>query len=88
MIAFTKILQNRNRNAIKAVVNTFGLVRNDIVKKHCKWYQEALESAASVKTEKRKPCNCSKMTLKENYPSDSTSALCKRSLAIPFVDVY
>ena len=88
----TQILQGKNNDIIKGLdlintlLNIFELVRNDIDNRHNKWYQEALALATATHLSESKPCNCFKMSAKENHPSDTTSEFYKRSFTIAVVD--
>ena len=87
----TQILQGKNNiikglDLISTLLNIFELVRNDIDNRHNKWYQEALALATATHLSESKPCNCFKMSAKENHPSDTTSEFYKRSFTIAAVD--
>ena len=88
----TQILQGKNNDITKGVdlINTlpniFELVRNDIDNRHNKWYQKALALATAAHRSESKPRTCFKMSVKENYPSDTTSESYKMSFTIAVVD--
>ena len=88
----TQILQGKNNDITKGVdlintlLNIFELVRNDIDNRHNKWYQKALALATAAHRSESKPRTCFKMSVKENYPSDTTSESYKMSFTIAVVD--
>ena len=63
------------------------MVRNDIDNRHNKWYREPLALATIAQVSGSKQRTCFKMSVKEDYRSDTTSEFYKRSFNIAVVDL-
>ena len=88
----TELLQAKSNDIVKgfdligSLIDLFANVRHDTDNYHEKWCKEALELAKILNIVEVVPRVCSKQTLREIYPSNSSSEYYQLSLTISLVD--
>ena len=88
----TCILQERNMDVAKSLWNiqllkqTMQKLRDNVEKKHRKWYSKALDIAREAVVPEAKPRTATRQLNRENYNTESVEEYYRIALTVPFLD--